>query len=58
MRLLPEGITELDPNIRWAIEVRLQLIEEAVCGPPASGTRRTRHGRGVGTHAPGRGAEG
>ena len=38
MRLLPEGIAELDPNIRWDIATRLQLIEDVVLGPrtPAS----------------------
>ena len=37
MRLLPEGIAELDPNIRWDIATRLQLIEDVVLGPQDSG---------------------
>ena len=37
MGLLPQGIAELDPNIPWATEVHLRLIEEVVCGPQASG---------------------
>ena len=38
MTFLPQGIAELDPNIPWATEVHLRLIEEVVCGPQASGT--------------------
>ncbi len=30
MRLLPEGISDLDPNIRW-------IVEEVVCGLQTSG---------------------
>ena len=37
MGLLPQGIDELDPNIRWLVEERLRLMEEVVCGPQASG---------------------
>ena len=37
MRLLPEGISDLDPNIRWIVEERLRLIEEVVCGLQTSG---------------------
>ena len=37
MRLLPEGVPELDPNSRWAIATRLQLIEDVVLGPQDSG---------------------
>ena len=33
MRLLPEVIAELDPNIRWAIATRLRIIKEIACGP-------------------------
>ena len=36
--MLPQGIAELDPNIRWLVEERLRLIEEVVCGLQASGT--------------------
>ena len=38
MRLLPEGIGETGPNLQWAIECQLQLIEEVACAPQASGT--------------------
>ena len=38
MGLLPQGVADVDPIIRWFIELRLQLIEEAACGPQASGT--------------------
>ena len=38
MRLLPEAVDELDPNIRWVIERRLQLIKQVACGRQASGT--------------------
>ena len=38
MTFLPQGIAELDPNIPWATEVHLRLIEEVVCSPQASGT--------------------
>ena len=34
---LPEGFAELDPNNRWLVETRLQLIEEVACGPQACG---------------------
>ena len=37
MRLLPEGISDLDPNIRWIVEERLRLIKEVVCGLQTSG---------------------
>ena len=37
MRLLPEGISDLDPNIRWIVEESLLIIEDVVCGPQASG---------------------
>ena len=37
MRLLPEGISDLDPNIRWIVEESLRLIEEVVCGLQTSG---------------------
>ena len=33
MRLLPEGVAELDPNIRWVVETHLRVFEEVVCGP-------------------------
>ena len=36
MRLLPEQIAELDPNLEWVIVLRLQLIEEIACGQQAS----------------------
>ena len=38
MSLLPQGIAELHPTMRWLVEGRLRLIEEVVCGPQASGT--------------------
>ena len=38
MRLLPQGVADVDPILRWFIELRLQLIEEAACGPQASWT--------------------
>ena len=33
MRLLPEGVAELDPNIQWVVETHLRVLEEVVCGP-------------------------
>ena len=33
MRLFPETIAELDLNMRWVVPLRLQLIDEVVCGP-------------------------
>ena len=36
--LLPQGVADVDPILRWFIELRVQLIEEAACGPQASGT--------------------
>ena len=38
MRLWPECIHESVLNLRWGIELRLQLIEEVACAPQASGT--------------------
>ena len=38
MKLLPEDVAELDPNIRWSIAIRLQILEEIVLGPEDSGT--------------------
>ena len=38
MGLLPQGVADVDPILRWFIELRLQLIEEAACGPQDSGT--------------------
>ncbi len=38
MSLLPEGIDDLDPNLRWIVEESLRLIEDVVCGPQDSGT--------------------
>ena len=37
MRLLPEGISDLDPNLRWIVEESLRLIEDVVCGLQTSG---------------------
>ena len=37
MRFLPEGIAEVDANMRWVIPLRLQILEEVVYGPQASG---------------------
>ncbi len=37
MRLLPEGISDLDPNLRWIVGESLRLIEEVVCGLQTSG---------------------
>ena len=36
MRLFPEKADELAPNLRWAVELRLQIIEELVCGSQTS----------------------
>ena len=36
MRFRPQSVDELDPNIRWGIEMRLRLIEEVVTGPHVS----------------------
>ena len=33
MRLLPERVAELNPNIRWAIATRLRIIEEIALDP-------------------------
>ena len=38
MRLWPECIDESVLNLRWGIELRLQLIEEVAYAPQASGT--------------------
>ena len=38
MKLLPEGVAELDPNMQWSIATRLRIIEEVVLDPPGSGT--------------------
>ena len=38
MRLLPERVPELNPNLRWFITTRLRIIKEVVLGPPVSGT--------------------
>ena len=38
MRLIPENDGELDPNLRWGVEMRLRLIEEVVCDPHVSWT--------------------
>ena len=38
MRLLPEVIAELDPNIRWEMAKYLRIIEEVVLGPEVSDT--------------------
>ena len=38
MKLLPEGITELDPNLRWTIKMHLRILEEAAREPRGSGT--------------------
>ena len=32
MRFRPQSVDELDPNIRWGVEMRLRLIEEVVTG--------------------------
>ena len=37
MRLLTERVPELNPNLRWDIATRLQLIEDVVLGPQDSG---------------------
>ena len=36
MRLLPEKVSELDPNIRWEVETHLRIIEEVVLGSQVS----------------------
>ena len=38
MRLIPESVDELDPNLRWGVAMRLRLIEEVVCVTQVSGT--------------------
>ena len=38
MRLWPEEFAEVEPNLRWAIEWNLRLIEEVACAPQASVT--------------------
>ena len=38
MKLLPEGINELDPNLRWKIKMYLRILEEAAREPRGSGT--------------------
>ena len=38
MKLLPEGIAELDPNLRWMIRKHLRILEEAAREPRGSGT--------------------
>ena len=38
MRLLPEEIAELNPNIQWDVQTLLQVIEEVVCDSQVSGT--------------------
>ena len=37
MRLVPKGVADIDPIIRWVIELRLQHIEEVAFGPQAPG---------------------
>ena len=36
MKLLPEGITELDPNLQWMIRKHLRVLEDVVRGPRVS----------------------
>ena len=36
MRGIPQSVEELDPNLRWGVEMRLRLVEEVVCGPQVS----------------------
>ena len=36
MKLLPEGIAEQDPNLRWMIATHLRILEDVVRGPKAS----------------------
>ena len=36
MRLIPQSVDELDPNLRWGVAMRLRLIEEVVGGPQVS----------------------
>ena len=38
MKLLPEGITELDPNLQWMITMYLRILEEAARELRGSGT--------------------
>ena len=33
MRLFPESISELDPNLRWGVALRLQILEEIARDP-------------------------
>ena len=48
MRLLPEGISDLDPNLRWIVGESLRLIEEVVCGLQTSGAGAPGMEEGVG----------
>ena len=38
MKLLPEGIAELDPNHQWTITMHLRILEEVAREPRGSGT--------------------
>ena len=38
MKLLPEGIAELDPNHQWMITMHLRILEEVAREPRGSGT--------------------
>ena len=38
MKLLPEGIAELDPNLRWMITMHLRILEEVAREPRGSRT--------------------
>ena len=35
MKLFPENISELDPNLRWGVALRLQMLEELASDPDA-----------------------
>ena len=35
MRLLPENMSELDPNLRWGVGLSLQILEAIACEPQA-----------------------
>ena len=38
MKMLPEYVAELDPNLRWAVKTRLQIFDDVVLGSEDSGT--------------------
>ncbi len=53
MILLPEKITELDPNLQWLVPVHLCILEEVVLGPrePRAGEPSLKEAEGRLNHA-------